>query len=178
MSLFQRLFRSRVKQVNLTICGLDKAGKTTLINYLIYGEFQKTVPTSGMNREKIDLPKLSLDIYDLGGQLEFRDMWANYNEQSDGLIFVVDSSDKLRFEETKETFYRIINTQINPEIPVLILLHKCDLEDRIKIKDFIPEFSISDPNHKFKWAVFETSALTGEGLIDSFHWLVEFLGGE
>jgi len=178
MSFLQRLFKFRTKHANLTICGLDKAGKTSMINYLIHGEFRETLPTSGLNRENISLPKLSLNIYDLGGQMEFREMWADYNEQSDGLIFVVDSSDKLRYEETKEIFYRIINTQINSEIPVLILLHKCDLEDRIEIKEFIPTFGLNDPNHKFKWAVFETSAKTGEGLVDSFHWLVEFLGGE
>ena len=178
MSIFQRLFKFRTKQANLTICGLDKAGKTTMINYLIHGEFKETLPTSGLNRESINLPKLALNVYDLGGQVEFRDMWADYNEQSDGLIFVVDSADRDRFQETKDTFYKIINTQINPEIPVLILLHKSDLIDRINLKDFLPEFGLNNPDNRFKWAVFETSAKTGEGLIKSFQWLVDFLGGE
>lgn len=178
MNLFQRIFKNRVKQVNLTICGLDQAGKTTLINYLIHGEFRKTMPTSGLNREIIDLPKLSLDVYDLGGQREFRNMWSDYNERSDSLIFVVDSNDRARFGEAKKIFHKIINTQINPHIPVLILLHKCDLEDRMNIKEFIPKFGITNPDTKFQWAVFETSAVTGEGIIDAFHWLVEFLGGE
>ena len=178
MSIFQRLFRNRTKQANLTICGLDKAGKTTLINYLIHGEFTETIPTSGLNREVIELPKLSLEIYDLGGQTEFRDMWADYNEQSDALIFVVDSTDDLRFEETKNIFNKIVSSQINTRIPVLILLHKCDLANRLILKDFIPQFGLNNPDTKFKWAVFETSAITGEGIVDSFHWLVDFLGGE
>lgn len=178
MSIFKRLFRFRTRQANLTICGLDNSGKTTLINYLLHGEFQETMPTSGLNREVIDLPKLTLEVFDLGGQTQFRDMWADYNEQSDALIFAVDSADSARFEEAKEIFYKIINTQINPRIPVLILIHKCDLAERIGIKEFIPRFGLNNPDIKFQWAVFETSAVTGEGVIKAFQWLVDLLGGE
>jgi small GTP-binding protein len=178
MSFLQRLFRNRVKQVNLTICGLDKAGKTTMVNYLLHGEHRDTIPTSGMNREKISLPKLDIDIYDLGGQEEFRPMWSNYNEESDGLVFVVDASDKERFEEAKEVFYSIIDTQINQNIPVLVLLNKCDLPDTMTMSEFVADFGLSNPHLEIKWALFETSAYTGEGIIDSMHWLVNFFGGE
>ncbi len=178
MSILKRLFKFRTKHANITVCGLDKAGKTTLINYLIYGEFKETLPTSGLNRENINLPKLTLEIYDLGGQVAFRDMWQDYNEQSDALIFVVDSTDEQRLEDAREIFYKIINTQINDRIPVLILLHKADVKERLLIKDFIPKFHLNDPQAKFEWAVFETSAITGEGLIEAFRWLVEFLGGD
>lgn len=174
MSFLLNLFKNRVKQVNLTICGLDKAGKTTLVNYLIHGEFRDTIPTSGMNREVLNFPKLQLDIFDLGGQQEFRPMWSDYNEQSDGLIFVVDSSDKARLSESKEIFHSIIDTQINEQIPVLILLHKVDLPDRFELMEFIKKFGLNDPDLEIDWAIFETSAVTGEGVLDAFHWLVNF----
>lgn len=178
MSFLLKLFKNKVKQVNLTICGLDNAGKTTLINYLIHGEFRNTIPTSGMNREKINLPKLQLDIYDLGGQEEFRPMWSDYNEQSDGIVYVIDSADHDRFEISKEIFYDIIDTQINQNIPVLILLHKCDLPNGLSIRAFVDKFGLSNPDLEIKWAVFETSAKTGKGLIDSFQWLVNVFGGD
>ncbi|NHJ88076.1 MAG: GTP-binding protein [Asgard group archaeon] len=178
MSFLLKLFKHRVKQVNLTICGLDKAGKTTMVNYLIHGEFQDTIPTSGLNREKISLPKLELDIFDLGGQQEFRPIWSNYNEQSDGLIFVVDSSDIERIDESKDVFHSIIATQINQSIPVLILLNKCDIPERISIHEFINKFELSNTNLEIKWALFETSAKTGKGILDSMQWLINFYGGD
>ncbi|MFW9922650.1 MAG: ADP-ribosylation factor family protein [Candidatus Thorarchaeota archaeon] len=173
MSILQRLFRNKVKNVNLTICGLDKAGKTTLINYLIHGEFRNTIPTNGLNREKINLPKLHIDIFDLGGQSEFRPIWSDYNENSDGLIYVVDIADRERLNESKEVFHNILNSQINPNIPVLVLLNKCDLPDKIALIDFIHEFKLNDPSLGINWAIFETSTKTGEGVLDSMGWIVD-----
>ncbi|MHA1639043.1 MAG: ADP-ribosylation factor-like protein, partial [Candidatus Heimdallarchaeota archaeon] len=72
MSFLKRLFRQRTKRVTITICGLDNAGKTTIVRYLVAGEYKSTVPTMGVNREVIDLPNLQMDIFDLGGQLDFR----------------------------------------------------------------------------------------------------------
>ncbi len=44
MAFFLKLFRKK-KQANMTICGLDKAGKTSVINYLLHGENRMTIPT-------------------------------------------------------------------------------------------------------------------------------------
>jgi small GTP-binding protein len=157
---------------------LDKAGKTTLVKYLIHGEFRETIPTSGMNREKISLPKLDLDIFDLGGQSEFRPMWSDYNENSDGLVFVVDSTDYERMDMAREIFDTIIGTQINENIPVLVLLNKVDEPDHMDMMDFVRDFGLNDPASQIKWAVFETSAKTGEGILDSMQWLVNLFGEE
>ncbi|RLI68418.1 MAG: hypothetical protein DRP02_04445 [Candidatus Gerdarchaeota archaeon] len=55
------------------------------------------------------------------------------NEKTNALIYVVDSTDYLWFEETKEIFHNIIKNQINPEIPVLlIILSKINLPDRME----------------------------------------------
>jgi len=66
MSLLQRLFKKK-KQANITICGLEKAGKNSVLNYLIYGESKTTIPTIGINLDTNNLPKLDLVIHDLGG---------------------------------------------------------------------------------------------------------------
>ena len=177
MSFLINLFKRRVKSVNLTICGLDNAGKTTFVNFMIYGEFRKTTPTMGVKREAISFDKLDIHIFDLGGQEDFRPIWSEINEQTDALIYVVDSADHLRFEETKEVFNEIIEHQITANIPVLILLHKKDLENRIARNDFICNFGLVDLSNEFTWAVFETSAITGEGVAESIAWFIEELGG-
>ncbi|NHJ84503.1 MAG: GTP-binding protein [Asgard group archaeon] len=175
MSFLKTLFKSRTKHVNMTICGLDKAGKTTILNYLVKGEYYETLPTMGVNRDTIDFPKLRINVFDLGGQEDFRGLWNQINEKSDSLVFVVDSTDSFRLHESKEIFYNIINTQINEGIPVLILLNKVDLENRISRSDFLNEFELLQNELPFSWACYETSAKTGLGIFDSFSWFIQTL---
>jgi len=172
MSFFKKWFRQRTKRVTITICGLDNAGKTTIVRYLVAGEFKATIPTMGVNREVIDLPNLQLDIFDLGGQEDFRGIWPEINEKSDGLVYVVDSTDVVRLDESKQIFYNIIKTQINPLIPVMILLNKCDLEGRLNRAEFINLFGLSELQN-IKWGCFVTSAITGEGIYDAFRWFID-----
>ncbi len=175
MSFLIKLFKNRTKRVNLSICGLDGAGKTAIIHYLINGEFQETIPTMGINRETIDLPKLQLSVFDLGGQQDFRSMWGSINEQSDALIFVVDSTDTFRMEEAKTIFYKILKTQIREDVPVLLLLNKVDLPGRLAREEFIKQFDLANPNLSMKWACFETSAKEGIGIYDAFHWYIKVI---
>jgi small GTP-binding protein len=176
MSFLLNLFKSKSKAVNLTICGLDSAGKTTFVNYLIYGEFRDTTPTMGINRKALSFPKLDIDVFDMGGQEDFRPMWSDINEKSNALIYVVDSTDYMRFEETKEIFHNILKTQINPNIPVLILLHKVDLPDHMDRIEFTRNFGLLNTDMGFSWAVFETSAVTGQGIVESMTWFLDKLG--
>ena len=177
MSLIQRLFGKKTKQVNMTVCGLDKAGKTSLINYLIYGEFKPTIPTMGINLNTIKLPKVNLTIHDLGGQLSFRSLWQQVNEKTQAVVYVVDSTDYERFEETKEIFHKIIETQINASIPVLVLLNKIDIQGRMHLNQFVKNFDIAKIKD-IRWSVYETSARTGEGLVEAFTYFIDMLEEE
>jgi small GTP-binding protein len=172
VSFLRRLFRQKTKRVVITICGLDKAGKTTIVRYLVAGEYKSTTPTMGVNREVIDLPNLQMDIFDLGGQEDFRGLWPEINEKSDGLVYVVDSTDYLRLFESKEIFHNIVNGQINTLIPVLILLNKCDLENPLSRPEFIDRFELMDLDN-MKWACYVTSAITGEGVYEAFKWFID-----
>ena len=178
MSFFLKLFKRKTVPVNLTICGLDKAGKSAMVHFLVHGEFRETVPTMGVNREVITFDKIQMNIFDLGGQVDFRPMWSQLNEKSDAMIYVVDGTDYLRFEETKSIFYSVINNQIYEKIPVLILLNKIDLPDRMNRIDFVKNFGLANMETELKWAVFETSAKTGEGLQEAFSWFISFLEEE
>ncbi|MBD3191821.1 MAG: GTP-binding protein [Candidatus Heimdallarchaeota archaeon] len=173
MSFLMRLFRNKTQQTNITVCGLDAAGKTTIMKYLETGEFVDTSPTMGINHEKIVLPKLQVNVFDLGGQEDFRPMWHEVNEKSDGIVFVVDKTDVLRFEEAKQAFDNIISTQVQNDVTVLVLLHKNDLPNGMERSKFIDEFGLSTLD--YDWACYSTSAKTGENIFESFKWFVNEL---
>ena len=175
MSFLSRLFRRQIREVDITFCGLASAGKTTIVKYLETGEFVETQPTMGINRgETIRVEKLQINVFDLGGQEDFRQLWPEVNERSDGIVFVVDRSDRMNFENAKNVFKNIIETQIEKDITILILLHKCDL-DGIDKNILIQEFGLL--NLPYNWACYETSAKTGQNIFESFVWFFDSLKG-
>ena len=71
----KRMFSRTMKKAQITFCGLDAAGKTTVLNYLLQGDKTETVPTTGINYERVVLKnKMSFDIYDLPGQEALRNL--------------------------------------------------------------------------------------------------------
>ncbi len=144
------------------------------MKYLETGEFVKTQPTMGINRgETIRIEKLEINIWDMGGQDDFRVLWPEVNEKSDGVVFVVDKNDVMKFEEAYKAFQEIVEHQIHDDVIVLVLLHKADLPGGMDRSRFIQEFGLVDL--PFKWACYETSAKTGQNIFESFKWFFEQL---
>ncbi|MHA1557330.1 MAG: ADP-ribosylation factor family protein [Candidatus Heimdallarchaeota archaeon] len=178
MSIFRKLFGRKTKEANMTVCGLANAGKTSVINYLMYGHSKSTIPTMGVNINNIEFPNLQLNIFDLGGQTGFRNFWAQINEKSDAVVYIVDGSDERNLDESREVFHKVVETQINEGIPVLVLLNKADLSECIPRAEFIQRFGLINLSSNVNWTVYKTSAMSGKGLVEAFTYLVHLLEKE
>jgi len=165
-----RLFGKSDRKVNIAMCGLDNAGKTSILNYLKQGEPNETIATMGVNHENFSLGKLSLSVMDLGGQEVFRQFWPTYIERADILIYVVDSSDIKRLPLAKEVFYNAIYNYCKPEIPILILATKQDLSNICSLAYIIHLFQLTS---MFERTVHiqKTSAISGVGIYEAFQWI-------
>lgn len=125
-----------VKGQKVLVCGLDAAGKTSLLSKfggrLGISDMIATHPTKGVVRMKFGTSNLNLFIWDLGGQEEYRERYLNnpeqYFVQLDLLMFVIDVQDPDRFEESLQYFDKIIDSIILlEETPyILIFIHKYD----------------------------------------------------
>ena len=58
-------------------------------------------PTLGFNIKTLEYRSFKLNVWDVGGQQTIRSYWRNYYEQTDGLMFVIDSADQRRMEVWK-----------------------------------------------------------------------------
>jgi ADP-ribosylation factor protein 4 len=105
-SLFSRLFGK--KQMRILMVGLDAAGKTTILYKLKLGEIVTTIPTIGFNVETVEYKNISFTVWDVGGQDKIRPLWRHYFQNTQGLIFVVDSNDRERVGEAREELLKMV----------------------------------------------------------------------
>ncbi|KAI3980548.1 hypothetical protein MKX01_025113 [Papaver californicum] len=89
--LVRMLFAKR--DMRILMVGLDAAGKTTIIYKLKLGEIVTTIPTIGFNVETVEYKNVSFTVWDVGGQDKIRPLWRHYFQNTQGLIFVIDSND-------------------------------------------------------------------------------------
>jgi ADP-ribosylation factor related protein 1 len=101
-------------KLNVLIVGLDYSGKTTLLEKVKskFGKLpsippEKIPPTIGMNLAKLQYAGHEVIIWDLGGQIKMRNIWENYYDDANAIIFVVDSTDIMRLEEAKLAYGEI-----------------------------------------------------------------------
>jgi ADP-ribosylation factor family len=97
LQLFDRL--TSKKESRILMVGLDAAGKTTILYKLKLGEVVTTIPTIGFNVETVEYKNISFTVWDVGGQDKIRPLWRHYYQNTQGIIFVVDSNDRDRIPE-------------------------------------------------------------------------------
>jgi ADP-ribosylation factor-like protein 2 len=53
-----------------------------------------------------------LNCWDVGGQKSLRSYWRNYFESTDGLVWVVDSADKIRMNDCKHELHSLLLEEV------------------------------------------------------------------
>uniref|UniRef100_A0A224XX01 ADP-ribosylation factor-related protein 1 n=1 Tax=Panstrongylus lignarius TaxID=156445 RepID=A0A224XX01_9HEMI len=164
------------------ILGLDNAGKTTYLeaaktkiikNYKGINP-NKITTTVGLNIGKIDVSGIRLNFWDLGGQEELQSLWDKYYAESHAIIYIVDSSDRDRIEESKETFDKMISSENLLGVPLLVLANKQDIVDCMGVREVKPIFKKN--GHligRRDCMVMPVSALNGDGVDEGIKWLVD-----
>ncbi len=108
------------KEMRILMVGLDGAGKTTILYKLKLGEVVIPIPTIGFNVESVSYKNISFNVWDVGGQTKIRALWKYYFNNTQGIIFVVDSNDRDRMDETNEEIHKMINDDDLKDVVFLI----------------------------------------------------------
>ena len=82
-------------------------------------------------------------MWDLGGQKAIRNLWENYYQQCDAIIYVIDSSDNYRLDETGSELYTILHTPELSGIPLLIFANKKDLNLSLDCEEIIDALNLT-----------------------------------
>ncbi|KAI0711196.1 Arl8a protein [Fomitopsis betulina] len=133
---FSGLFFS--KQAEISVVGLQASGKTSFVNVIGSGQWsEEVVPTVAFNFRKVRRGNITLKIWDVAGQPRYRSIWERYCNGVDAIIFVVDSSDKEKFDTARFELHQLLSQPSLSGVPLLILGNKNDLDGHAPVNELI-----------------------------------------
>uniref|UniRef100_A0A8C8FAD6 ADP-ribosylation factor-like protein 3 n=1 Tax=Oncorhynchus tshawytscha TaxID=74940 RepID=A0A8C8FAD6_ONCTS len=163
LSILRRLKHSPDQEVRLLLLGLDNAGKTTLLKQLASEDVSHITPTQGFNIKSMQSQGFKLNVWDIGGQRKIRPYWRNYFENTDVLIYVIDSSDRKRFEETGQELAELMEEEKLSMVPLLIFANKQDLMTAAPASELAEGLNLHTIRDRV-WQIQACSAITAEGV--------------
>eukprot|EP00002_Diphylleia_rotans_P017549 TRINITY_DN3406_c0_g1_i1.p1 TRINITY_DN3406_c0_g1~~TRINITY_DN3406_c0_g1_i1.p1 ORF type:complete len:181 (-),score=43.52 TRINITY_DN3406_c0_g1_i1:427-969(-) len=175
-SVLTRLFSYLVgnKDTRILILGLDGAGKTTILYRMQLGEVLTTIPTIGFNMETVTYKNIRFQVWDLGGQQSIRPYWRCYYANTNAIIYVVDSADRERLGISKEEMFAMLEEEELKDAALLVLANKQDLAGAMTPTEVSEGLGLATLKQR-QWAIFQCSAVKGEGLNEGLDWLVNTL---
>ena len=116
-------------------------------------------------------------MWDIGGQREIRPYWRNYYDQTDALVYVVDSADEMRVQEVKENLTELLGEELLANVPLLVFANKQDLEMALDAPEVMDQLDLNSITTR-PWNIQACSAVTKEGLNEGMTWLIETINSK
>lgn len=167
-SLFTRLFGK--KQMRILMVGLDAAGKTTILYKIKLGEIVTTIPTIGFNVETVEYKNICFTVWDVGGQDKIRLLWRHYFQNTQGLIYVVDSNDRERIAEAERELSNMLKEDELRDAVLLVFANKQDLPNAMSAAEVTDKLGLNSLSSR-RWYIQSTCATQGLGLYEGLDWL-------
>ena len=171
-TLIDRFFPST--PCRILMIGLDNAGKTTVLYKLKLGEVVTTLPTIGFNVETVEYKNISFTVWDVGGQTKIRPLWQHYFENTQGIIYVVDSNDPVRIKEAREEMEAVLLDDRLRDAAVLVFANKQDLPQAMSTAEVTDKLGLANMRAR-DWFIQATCAVTGDGIVDGLEWMANTL---
>jgi ADP-ribosylation factor-like protein 2 len=166
--------KQKEKEIRLLILGLDNAGKTTILKKFNGEDIDTINPTLGFNIQTLEYCGYKLNVWDIGGQKTIRAYWRNYFEQTDGLIWVIDSSDRRRLQDCKDELFNLLQQEKLAGATLLIFANKQDLAGALNVQEIARMLDLQSPLFsKRHWRIIACSAVLGDGLVEGIDWMVK-----
>ncbi|KAH9605639.1 hypothetical protein KSS87_021615 [Heliosperma pusillum] len=135
-----RKIKRKEKEMRILMVGLDNSGKTTIVLKINGEDTSKTI----------------------------RAYWRNYFEQTDGLIWVVDSSDLRRLDDCRNELHNLLKEERLSGASLLIFANKQDIQGALSPTEITKVLNLDALDKTRHWKI--------EGCSASYHYLTCFAG--
>ncbi|KAL5889349.1 hypothetical protein ACKVWC_004581 [Pyricularia oryzae] len=160
--------------MDVTMIGLQNAGKTSLLRVLSGGEFTiDTIPTVGFNMKKVQRGHVTMKCWDMGGQERFRGMWERYCRGVTAILFIVDVADFDQIPTAKQHLHSLMGCESLVGIPLLVLGNKSDLPDKLSVDELIDAMDLKSINTR-EVSCYGISAKEETNLDAVIQWLMKY----
>ncbi|KAK5766516.1 hypothetical protein LTS12_003433 [Elasticomyces elasticus] len=134
--------------MDITMIGLQNAGKTSLLRVLAGGEFTiDSIPTVGFNMKRVQKGHVTLKC------------------------FIVDSADKEALPVAKEELHILLEKPAMEGIPLLVLGNKSDLDGHSTVDELIDALNLKTVTHR-EVSCYGISAKEETNLDAVLQWLI------
>ena len=109
-------------------------------------------------------------MWDLGGQKSFREHWKCYYPNTQGIVYVIDSSDWSRIDLARQELCDLMAEEDLRNAPVLVLANKQDLPGVMSEKEIENRLWLHNFHRNIK--IFAVSAKNNTRVESALDWLV------
>ncbi|ELR13328.1 small copii coat gtpase sar1, putative [Acanthamoeba castellanii str. Neff] len=175
-------------QAKMVFVGLDNAGKTTLLGMLKDDKLRSTQPTFQPNQEDMKLGCVTFRTFDLGGHKGARPLWRDYFIEVDVIVFLVDASNRDRFEESYEALAGILKNDELAHVPVVVLGNKIDRPTAVSERELREALDLAGTTtgkgkaklrtNQRPLELFMCSVVKRCGYMEAFQWVAQYVQGK
>ena len=155
------------ESIPICVFGLDNVGKTTMCHIQLP---QNYTPFIGFACETYEFKGMTFTLFDVGGCDKIRPLYKHFFTNSKALIFMVDSTDRERFDIVEKEFKYLLDSQELIGCPFLIMANKQDLESAMSLQEITEKLKLNNVFDRY-WKVQGTCAITGQGLDEGLDWI-------
>jgi len=174
------------KSGKLLFLGLDNAGKTTLLHMLKDDRMAQHVPTLHPTSEELSIDRIRFTPHSILVGITRRVEWKDYFPAVDAIVFLVDSCDRARFDESKRELESLLTDEQLSNCPVLILGNKIDRPGAAGEDELRQLFGLYGQTtgkgtvsraelHGRPLELFMCSVLKRQGYGEGFRWISQYL---
>ena len=158
------------KEYSFVIEGLDGAGKSSILYYL-ESKYKKadSPPLITVKIIYLNYKGVNLNINEYSGKN--KDKSRNTLAKVDGLIFVVDSTDRDKFEDAANVLDELAHEKNMLDCKILILANKQDLNTASPPGEIVQRLKLGELKGR-DWKVQGSSYISHEGINEGLDWLI------
>jgi ADP-ribosylation factor protein 1 len=137
----------------------------------------------------VEYKNICFTVWDVGGQDKIRPLWRHCMflppprsparllivaradfQNTQGIIFVVDSNDRERISEAREELQRMLNEDELRDAMLLVFANKQDLPNAMNVAEITDKLGLHSLRQRI-WYIQAACATSGDGLYEGLEWL-------